>query len=279
MSPETTIDGLSLRPLVALRPAVAMSLSSVAIVLFVVAGCFMQGGNIEGFTAVQAVTRAWPDGLWSWITVCGTGVVAFALLAPTLTRQPRWFAAAIVVAPLAGLFSNGFKRFFALPRPAAVIDPEHLHVIGQTLRHNAFPSGHSVTAFALASLLVFASRTPLKTALWTLPCAALIAASRIAVGAHWPADLAAGAAGGWVCGAIGVVVVARWRAWNTRTGIRLMGLVAIGIGLSLFVVDLGYPQAVLLQYAMGIVAIASGAVAIVGPKPDPLLPYVARPTT
>ena len=229
---------------------------------------FMQGGalNLDAFVAVQQVTGALPDTVWSMITICGTGVVAFALLSPTLARQPRWYAAGIAAAGIAGLYSNGAKHLFGLPRPAAVIDAGHLHVIGETLRANTFPSGHSVTAFTLAAILVFASRKPLSTAAWVVPVATLIALSRIAVGAHWPADLAAGAAGGWVSGALGVMIVARWRRWNTPTGVRAMGCVSIGIGVSLWIVDLGYPLAAPLQYLAAAVATIAGTAVIVADR-------------
>ncbi len=250
-------------------------LAVIAVVLTGVAVLFMKGGslNVEVFVAVQRYTRAWPDTVWSMVTICGTGVVAFALLSPILAWQPRWYAAGLAAAPLAGLYSNGLKRLFALPRPASVLEAGQLHVIGETLHANTFPSGHSVTAFTLAALLVLASRRPLQAAAWAVPMATLIAISRIAVGAHWPADIAAGAAGGWCCGALGVMAITRWRFWNCATGLRVMGAVSIGIGASLFVVDLGYPLALPLQYAAGCIGIAAGIVVIVRPRLDPLLPW------
>lgn len=271
---------MSARPVAsisALKPVAMVPLAGVAIVLVVLAIVLLESGtlNVDGFVAVQTFTRATPDTLWAMLTICGTGVVAFALLSTTLAWQPRWFAAALAAAALAGLYSNGMKRVFALPRPASVLDPSRLHIIGETLHANSFPSGHAVTAFTLAALLVLASRKPMQTALWAAPFAMLIAFSRIAVGAHWPADIAAGAAGGWVCGALGVVIVARWRFWNTTRAVRVMGVIAIGIGVSLFVVDLGYPLALPLQYVAGVIAIASGIVAIVRPRLDALLPHRA----
>ena len=258
----------------ALKPVAMVPLAVVAVVLMALAVVFLDGGtlNLDGFLAVQSFTRAAPDTWWAMLTVSGTGVVAFALLSPTLAWQPRWFAAALAAASLAGLYANGMKRIFALPRPASVLDSSQLHVIGETLKANSFPSGHAVTAFTLAALLVLASRKPMQTALWAVPVAVLIAFSRIAVGAHWPADIAAGAAGGWVCGALGVMIVARWRFWNMAVGVRVMGVIAIGVGVSLFIVDLGYPLAVPLQYVAGVIAIASGIVAIARPRLDPMLP-------
>ncbi len=256
---------------VALGPAGVAVLAATTLLFVVVAVVFMRDVslNVEAFTAVQSATREWPDAWWSCVTICGTGVVAFALLSPTLAWRPRWYAAAIVAAAFAGAYSNGMKRLYGLPRPAAVLDAGSLHAIGHALRANTFPSGHTVTAFTLASLLIFASTRPLRTATWTLPLATLIAVSRIAVGAHWPADLAAGAAGGWVSGALAVAIVGQWRIWNTVAGVRAMAFVSIGIGVSLFVVDLGYPQAIALQFAAGIVAIVAGLVAFARPRLDP----------
>ncbi len=256
------------------RRSFARVLAATTLPLVVVAVVWMADAsfNVAGFLAVQASTRGVPDVVWSCITICGTGVVAFALLSPTLARGPRRFAAAIVAAALTGAYSNGLKRLYGLPRPGAVLDAAHVHTVGHALRANSFPSGHAITAFALASLLVFASTRPLRTAAWAAPLAALVALSRIAVGAHWPADLAAGAAGGWVCGALAVAVVERWTAWNRRAGVRAMAVVSIGIGASLFVVDLGYPQALALQVAAGVVAIVAGLVAFARPTTDPTLP-------
>ena len=266
-------DGSDL-PLPPLRPITLLPPAIVAVLLCTVAFVFMHGVglNLSAFVAVQDLTRALPDVVWSMITICGTGVVAFALLAPTMARHPRWYAAGLAAAAIAGAYSNGLKRLFALPRPASVLEAGHLHVIGDTLRANTFPSGHAVTAFTVASLLVLGSHKPWRTASWALPMALLIALSRIAVGAHWPADLAAGAAGGWVSGALGVMIVMRWRGWNTVGGVRTMACVSIGIGVSLFVVDLGYPLAEPMQHVAAVVAIATGLFVLRWPRLDPSLP-------
>lgn len=266
-APGSTITAAS-------APIAIVPFVGVASILLIAAVVFMAVPDLNAtvFVAVQHVTRALPDPFWSMVTIVGTGVVAFAALSSSLPWQPRWYAAAVPAAALAGLWSNGLKHVYGLPRPPSVLDPSRLHVIGHTLHANTFPSGHSVTAFTLASILIVASRSPLWTAAWTLPLALLIALSRIAVGAHWPADLAAGAVGGWVCGAFGVVLASRWRGWNTVSGVRLLGVVAIGVGISLFFVDLGYPQALALQTAMAIVAIAAGLVTVIRPQVDRLLP-------
>lgn len=274
------VGATSVRPSAdALGPVALWPMAGFAVLLVAAAILFMRTGSVnrEVFVALQGWTALIPDVAWSWVTLCGTGVVAFALLAPTLAWQPRRYAAGLAAAALAGAYSNGVKHLFALPRPASVIESGHLHVIGETLKANTFPSGHSVTAFALAALLVLGSRVPWSTAAWAVPGAALIGLSRIAVGAHWPADVAAGAAGGWVCGACGVAIVARWRGWNTRRGVQAMAVVSIGVGGSLLVVDLGYPLAAPLQDVAALVAIAAGIATLLRPRPDSSMPTGVAP--
>lgn len=267
---ETFEGELGNRPTAQVGTAPLLPLASVALVFAAFAFAFLKLGtlNVDGFLAVQSLTTTLPDTAWAMLTICGTGLVAFALISPSLLRQPRYFAGALASGILAGLYANVLKRLFALPRPASVLDATQVHVIGQTLHANAFPSGHAITAFTLASLLVFASRNRLRTALWSVPFALLVALSRIAVGAHWPADVALGAAGGWICGAAGIVFVRRWRPWNTVAGVRLFAVISIGVGFSLFRVDLGYPLAIPLQYLAGLLAVVSGTATLVRPRVD-----------
>lgn len=263
-------DGLlELTPKIALQVAfVATSLLGLSLV-----SLHWTALNVEGFAAIQRWAGVLPDTAWSMITICGTGIAAYSLLAPTLAWRPRWMAAAFAAAAFAVAYSRGLKHLYALPRPAGVLDPASIHVIGETLRVNSFPSGHAVTAATVATVLVFASRTQRLTALWAAPLVLPIAVSRIAVGAHWPADLVAGAAGGVMAGMLGVAIAKRWRVWNTVTGIRIMAIAVICTGAALFVADLGQPRAVPLQYALGLLAIASGTVAALRPRLDPALPY------
>src|SRR5262249_27252759 len=61
-------------------------------------------------------------------------------------------------------------------------------------RYQSFPSGHATTAFAVAAALVRAA--PGRRRLW-LAVAAGVGASRVALNAHFVADVVAGALLGW----------------------------------------------------------------------------------
>lgn len=162
-----------------------------------------------------------PSGFWAMITLLGdASILMLALALFVLTKPQVWFAVLASI-PTGALFSVVGKHWASVPRPASVIEPSLFNVIGPLLQHYSLPSGHSVTAFAVAAaLLATLAPTPRSQRDWTLVgCvlgfACLIAMSRVAVGAHWPLDLLTGAAGGWLSGLIGAALARRstWWSW------------------------------------------------------------------
>ncbi len=95
---------------------------------------------------------------------------------------------------LSGVLVQVLKAVFERPRPShtagyvlhALESPSFFDLTG---RFNSFPSGHTATAFALA--MVLGARFPrARVPLYGL--AVLIALSRIALGSHYPSDIAGG---------------------------------------------------------------------------------------
>ncbi|MDR2092245.1 MAG: phosphatase PAP2 family protein [Azoarcus sp.] len=201
------------------------------------------------FLLGNAAAAGWlPASAWAGITNIGSTLGAFALLVPTLARWPRWVAAALLASPFASLYTHAIKILAELPRPAAVLPPEAFHLIGLPLRSNSFPSGHTLTVFVLAGVLAFCTRRPLA---WlAVPVAALIAFSRIAVGAHWPLDLLGGAAGGWIAAAMGCAWSARWRFWETTRGQRTLAAIALIVVAAFGFETLDYPEGRWMQYLL-----------------------------
>lgn len=216
------------------------------------------GYNREAFHALNRASLALSETFWSCVTILGTGACAYALLAFTLVRNPRLMAAALITGGFAGLYTHLIKPLVKAARPAAVLLPNEIHVIGDVLTSNSFPSGHSVTAFALAATLIFFSRRPWLSALIALPFAGLVAVSRIAVGAHWPLDVLAGALGGWLLGMAGEALSQRWHHWEERGWRIFFGLAMSGLGVGLFFSSLGYPLAIPLQRILAVQALLGG---------------------
>lgn len=159
-----------------------------------------------------------PQSIWWGLTLLGDTSVLMLLLAPLLTWRPRAWAAIVASVPAGALFSVLVKNLASVPRPAAVL--ADFNLIGPALHSNSFPSGHSITAFAAAAaVLAVTVPEPRRIVQWTILGAGVLVAlmismSRLAVGAHWPLDLVAGAAGGWLAGLSGVLLTRRTGWWQ-----------------------------------------------------------------
>jgi membrane-associated phospholipid phosphatase len=182
----------------------------------------------------QTWTRLLPDTLWHALTWLGDAHWALALwwLALAWIGQPR---VALGIAAWGALPTIAMvhvtKAWVTSPRPAAVMPEGLLHVIGPTLKMGSFPSGHTATAFFLAAAWatsVGPGRQPRLAWGVALGVAAAIGVSRVAVGAHWWADVLAGAVVGIGGAALGWLGQRRWgqprfswQRWGPRVALAL----------------------------------------------------------
>jgi undecaprenyl-diphosphatase len=140
--------------------------------------------------------------------------IVLAIAVGVVQRRGVWgtagFALLMAVTTFAAdALSFGVKDVTSRPRPFEAHPEVHpLYVV----HSSSFPAGHAATAFAGAVLLAFAAP---RIAPAVLALAALIAASRVYDGVHYPTDVLAGAALGALVGAaaVGVLRLAetRWR--------------------------------------------------------------------
>jgi membrane-associated phospholipid phosphatase len=147
--------------------------------------------------------------VWTGLSLLGNGWGILGITAPLLLRAPRLMWAWICAAPFAILFARLGKGFLVSPRPAAEVDNGQIRIVGEVLHNVSMPSGHTTTAFAVASAIYFAL-TPAqrKRHWWMLLLAAGAGLSRVAVGAHWPGDVAVGICLGLLAGLLGNVLLA-----------------------------------------------------------------------
>ena len=125
-------------------------------------------------------------------------------------------SAAYVLASVAfgGLSATLLKYMIGRARPRGfdTFGPDSFTPFAFDSAHASLPSGHSATIFALATALAFL-RPGLKWVFYGL--AALIAATRVVVGAHYPADVVAGALVGTVA-VYGLTRLLAARKWLFR---------------------------------------------------------------
>ena len=161
----------------------------------------------SSFLIINQFTQALPDMVWAGLTFLGNGWGIFAICFPLLLLAPRLLTAGIFSGAIAAIASSTLKAVFNLPRPASVLAEGDFYRIGAPLLHKAFPSGHTITAFAVASALYFSSdKEKRKPLLLLFAIACLVGLSRNAVGAHWLTDVMAGAGVGIWCGLLGALL-------------------------------------------------------------------------
>jgi membrane-associated phospholipid phosphatase len=118
-----------------------------------------------------------------------------ALAAAILCARATYF---FVVIALSGILAQLIKHLIGRARPTLMPQLGAFHFDLFSIRASlaSFPSGHATTAFAAATALAF------FVPVWALPLfagATLIAASRIAIGAHYLSDVLAGSLLGIFC--------------------------------------------------------------------------------
>ena len=227
----------------------------------------------ELFLAINRWSGQFPVALWSFVTLLGEADVLFCVLSPLLLWRPQMMLAILAAVPLGGLLSVTLKAIFQAPRPATVIDPAQFNVIGIALGNASFPSGHTITAFAAALAVVLvqsisSKRAAPQSALFNtitfatlaLLAAALIGLSRVAVGAHWPVDVLAGAACGWLAGCSGAWISHRFPAiWRASLSQFVLGQLLLLTGLWLLFKTPAYPAGVLAVWLAVVCVLATVA--------------------
>lgn len=124
----------------------------------------------------------------SWLL----GVLILAAGGPDGRRQAALLALAV---GLATLLSQALKRLAGRPRPSVGLAEFAARI--ECPDEFSFPSGHTAAAFAVAAAFL---GEPMPLALTAVSLASGIGLSRMALGAHYPLDVAAGALLGAGCG-------------------------------------------------------------------------------
>ncbi|MCO5997840.1 phosphatase PAP2 family protein [Actinoallomurus rhizosphaericola] len=126
------------------------------------------------------------DQLLVWWLIAGT------LRAGGGRRSRRAAARAALAMSVAGTLANGVRIYvFHRERPPEVLSRRRP---GRVPDSPGFPSGHSAGAAAFATTLV--CEAPRRVSVPVAALASLVAYSRVYTGAHYPGDVAAGAATG-----------------------------------------------------------------------------------
>ncbi|MCL7744026.1 phosphatase PAP2 family protein [Guyparkeria hydrothermalis] len=195
---------------------------------------------------------------WAGINALADTWLALGLLLPFVLWRPRLAILTLFAVIIATAITHGLKPALDVMRPPAVFGPGDFNLIGHSISSKAFPSGHTVTAFTLAGLLIFGLRLRWPWVAGLLVLASVMGAGRMIAGVHWPTDVLAGSIIGLVSAWAAARLTDRWPAarharWPVPVAVVVCAICALGAPW----VDVGYPQGVWANWLVALVGVLS----------------------
>lgn len=228
--------------------AVSLICLIIATIGYAISGYHWQFHEINAFS-----TQLHPSVLHH-MTSFGDGIFIMSLLLFVAHKSvPRLYV--ILVAILIGsLVSQALKRYFNADRPPSVLPIDSYNLIGKAYYSRSFPSGHTLTAFLVAS--VAASFTHSWTVRVFLLFAAFLAGlSRILLGVHWPIDTLVGAGLGSFIGMLSIYI-SRQRILQASRTFIIFSLVVLSLAcISALISPNDYAYAQALIYIVSTIAL------------------------
>ncbi|MHB8921646.1 MAG: phosphatase PAP2 family protein [Halothiobacillus sp.] len=249
---RTFSDDINLNTLPGLRLACGFAMTaSIALILLSV----FPDSRIAVFHGFNDLGPLAPH-FWSGMTSLADTYLALGLFLPVLLLRPRLAALLLVSAVIATLITHTIKPILDVPRPPAVLAADMMYLIGHRLDHGSFPSGHAVTAFTLAGLMIVGLRLSTSWTALVLLVASLLGISRMAVGVHWPTDVLAGSLIGLMSVVLAHKLLSIWpklnhARWPMPTAIVVTAICA----LSAPWFDAGYPLGLWANWSVAVMGL------------------------
>lgn len=174
--------------------------------------------QVDWFASISETLLPWRV-FFQNITQLGDALIFLPIISFLIVWRPQIWAGFFGAIPLGIVLSAGGKYLAAIPRPGVVLDPAIYTAVGGMKGYHSFPSGHTITIFTIMAVILLVliptiqRRAQCSLFVCGLLIASFIAISRVAVGVHWPLDLVAGAALGYLAGMSGVMLTQRYQRW------------------------------------------------------------------
>lgn len=192
---------------------------------------------------------------WLVLTIVGDGLFIGCAFYLIFRRQSHFLLAGLVAGLVTHIATHVLKPGLGVLRPEHVLSDISLLGPSLELTNYAMPSGHTMGIYMALGFIVQACNLSLAKFLLLNLVALLVMLSRVAVGAHWPADcligLALGLTIGLVIGKLSLPVVKRWQINILIALYALFSLFAARMAFNYFYI---YTEASIL---LGIAALAA----------------------
>jgi membrane-associated phospholipid phosphatase len=168
--------------------------------------------KLASFTLLNFYHPSWLDYFFSYYTLMGDGIITVLAIVLLFFYKKKKAALILFTAYLSsGLVVQFLKRAIIQPRPSLYFEQISFHythfVNGiDTLRSGSFPSGHTASAFAMATVLVLCLKNK-RISLLCLCTAILVGYSRIYLAQHFLQDVIAGAITGSIFGLLSFYLI------------------------------------------------------------------------
>jgi len=188
-----------------------------------------------GFLLLNTYHSSFLDVFFKILTNLGDGVLSILLIITLFILKKRKKASTLLIAyASSGLLVQIMKRIFDLPRPRLTLEQLNMSypyfVSGVALHdHHSFPSGHTASAFALATVLVLV----FKKHKISIPCiviASLIGYSRIYLAQHFLIDVLVGMFLGTICALLGYYQVYDLKLFRSLKAARRLSRLGLRVG-------------------------------------------------
>jgi membrane-associated phospholipid phosphatase len=173
-------------------------------------------GKATSFIELNPYHRTALDTFFIWVTFLGDGLFAGIICLIFLVLR-RWSQAFQLIAAfvVSALVAQTMKNLFSMPRPRQFFHAGQYSYFIDGVTHigfASFPSGHSTSVFALATLLAIFDSNPKGNILYLLAAVA-VGYSRIYLGQHFLGDVLVGSVIGVVT-AVGIhwLFLSKWPA-------------------------------------------------------------------
>jgi membrane-associated phospholipid phosphatase len=168
----------------------------------------------DSFILLNAYHSRALDYFFMYYTNVGDGLFSLGIAVIFLSYKRFLIGFEIIAAfLLSGALVQLLKYFLPMPRPSVFLANGHYNhfIENVTLTgHASFPSGHSASVFALATILSLSDKNKNRSYLYLL-LAVLVAYSRIYLGQHFLQDVFWGSTDGFISAMVIWAAAARWR--------------------------------------------------------------------